>query len=68
MTKKTIVGYVLFILGIVLVIGTAGRSDWQDLAPGVRPEEILPFWRIFLQAGIGVVILFLGARLAGLFK
>lgn len=63
-----ILSYIFILFGMILVVGTIGRSDWQDLIPGVRPEEILPFWRLVFQTGIGMVMFFLGARLAGLFE
>lgn len=60
MTKK-ILGYIFVVLGVVLVGGTPGRSDWQDFTPGVSPEDILPFWRFILHIAIGLVLAFLGA-------
>lgn len=63
-----IIGYIFILFGIILVVVTVGQSDWQDLTPGVKPEEILPFWRLVLQTGIGVVMFFLGAWLANLFE
>ena len=72
MTRKTktlkMLGYIFVLFGMIMVIGTIGHSDWQDLTPGVRPEEILPFWRLVFQTGIGMVMFFLGAWLADLFK
>ena len=63
--KMKTLGYVFILFGVVLVVGTIGRSDWQDFTPDVRPEEIIPFWRLALQAGIGMIMLYLGLRFTG---
>jgi len=58
------IGWVFVIFGCILVVGTVGRSDYQDLTPGVSPGEIVPFWRLCLQIVGGLALIFLGRRLA----
>lgn len=58
-TKK-VLGGSLMAIGTALIVLTAGRVDWEDSVPWINPKDIMPFWQIILQAGIGLALLLAG--------
>ena len=49
---------VVFVIGLALLIGTAGASD----------ADVISWHRILWQSGIGLLMLFAGARFGGLWE
>jgi len=55
---KTI-GWILMIIGGLLVLGTIGQSDYETMNI-VSPSEMMPTWQFISQLAGGLVVFYLG--------
>jgi len=55
-------GAVLVCVGVLVILGTVGRSD-LDMIMELKPEEALPMGQMLLQISIGFIVVWVGGYL-----
>lgn len=57
-----VLGMFFICVGVLLILGTAGRSDMEMFA-GMGIEESLPFWQILVQISGGLFLACVGKKI-----